>query len=90
MGIKRRLRNSAQTESDRAALAAFLGDPCPEGFNPFKFNCFEDVLALGHRQHADVLLEAWPRLRADVLREWKRRKRQGSPPGCALDKPARR
>lgn len=86
MATKRYARHRARTEQDEAARAAFLGEPCPGGFNQFVFNCFEDALALGHEQHADALREAWPRLRLAVLREWKRRGRKGLPPGAVLDK----
>ena len=86
MAMKRHPRAEAQSAEDAACMAAFLGGPCPPDFNPFIFNCYEDVLAIGHKQHAEPLYEAWPRLRSAVLREWARRKRKGSPPGCSLDR----
>ena len=86
MAMKRRPRAETQSAADAACMAAFLGDPCPPDFNPFIFNCFEDVLILGHRQHAEPLQEAWPRIRDQVMREWRRRGRKGPPPGCSLDR----
>ena len=89
MAMKRRPRAEAQSAEERAWLAAFLGDKCPEGFNQFIFFDYDGAARCPRLASTSVLAEAqatWGRLRPEVLREWARRKRKGSPPGCSLDR----
>jgi len=87
---KRKRRSAKVADMDHVWRAVFLGDDCPEGVNPFVFLDYPFVLTNPELRASDptaseALREAWPRLRAEVLREWRRRKRTGLPPGAVLD-----
>ena len=86
--MKRARLQTDHNAEDRIWLAVFLGDDCPEGFNPFIYFDYEWAIRLPNdRGFTGMVLgpaarEAWPRLRDEMMAEWAKRGRKGLPPGA--------